>query len=256
MVSFSQKVFEGKIVYVISNAKWDSAIVYFSPGKIRSETIFTAFRNPANRYTYFLADLEKKDSYLINDSARTVTKLIFDSTFTLHPDRGKKTLLDTKKTIHGFECYGISEARADTFNVIDTVIVARSKIDFWFARDLFFPYQIEYPFDFAFTSSEKNIYLLIEFQIEANDFSSDKVAITAKTIDQTKLPASLFQVPTNYKMNSEKASNIFKIKPQTETKVKIIDLKLEELDTIPPPPPPKPLKSADKNPAKQKSGNN
>lgn len=255
-LSFSQTVFQGKIVYTISNEKWDSAIVYFSPGKIRSETILTTFRDPADRFTYFLADLEKKEYYLINDSARTVTKLIFDSTFTSKQTRGKRTVLDTKKTIQGFECYGISETKADTFNIVDTDIVVRSKIDTWYTKDIFFPYKMGSFFNYPSILDEKNIFLLIELHLEGYDFYSDKITIAAKTIDQTKLPESLFQVPTTYKMKHEKVSSIFKRKIATETKVKITDLKLEELDTIPSPPPSKPSKSSDKKPGKQKSGNN
>ena len=254
VISFSQKVFEGKIVYVISSVKGDSLEMYFAPGKIRSKMNFSPLQNSANRSTYLLGDLETKNYYLVNDSARTVTKLILDSTITSEPIPGKRTPLEPGKTIHGFECYGISQIKADTINIMDTGIVIRSKMDTWYAKDLFFPYSMGYFFDFGSTFQEQNICLLIEVQLEGDDFSSDKVSIAAKTIEYTKLPESIFQVPTNYKMNAEKASDIFKIKPLSETKVKITDLKLEELDTIPPPP--KPLKSPDKKPAKQKSGNN
>jgi len=254
VVSFSQKVFEGKIVYVISNVKGDSLEMYFAPGKIRSNMNFSPLQNSANRSAYLLGDLEMKNYYLVNDSARTVTKLILDSSITSEPIPEEKIPLETKKTIQGFECYGISQIKADTINIMDTAIAIRSKMDTWYAKDLFFPYSMGYFLDFGSTFHEKNICLLIEVQLEGDDFSSDKVSIAAKTIEYIKLPESLFQVPTNYKMSSEKASHIFKIKSQAETKVKITDLKLEELDPIPPPP--KPLKSPDKKPAKQKSGNN
>ena len=234
LLVFSQKEFEGKIVYSINNEKGDSMVMYFASGWIRSEMSFAPLQNAANRFSYLLVDLEKKDYYMINDSQKTITKLIYDSLTTSQFKQGQKNLLKTIKMIKGFECYGISEIKEDTFNIMDNDVIIQTRIDTWFAKDLYFPYQMEYLFNNGNLSQEKNIYLLTEVQLDVKDATSNgQVIIAATTVEQTKLPASLFQIPTTYKMNYEKLSNVL----NTKTELKVTDMKFKEIDSIPPPPP-------------------
>lgn len=245
-VVFSQKTFEGRIMYSYSAKEQDSIILvaYFSPGKIRVETNDKSLPDDPNRWDYFLADTEKNSYYFINDSQKTVTKLLLDSARNLGFAPGKFKIPGPKKTVKQFECYGLSTTMTDTIRVLDTFVVdkstihldtfiiSESTIDFWYATDLYFPYQLEQGLGYTPILHDKHICLLVEVLIAGDE--PFKITIAADTVEQTKLPVSLFQIPTTYTVKYEKASEVF----NTKKEFKVTDTKLEVLESIPPPPPP------------------
>ena len=252
---FSQKTFEGRIMYSYSAKEQDSIILvaYFSPGKIRVETNDKSLPNDPNRWDYFLADTEKNSYYFINDSQKTVTRLIVDSARNLGFAPGKSKIPGPKKTVKQFECYGLSTTVTDTVRVLDTFVVdkstihldtfmiSKSTIDFWYATDLYFPFQLEEGLGYTPILHDKHICLLVEVIIEGDDPSTSiKITIAADTVEQTRLPVSLFHIPTTYTVKYEKVSEVF----HTKKEYKVTDTKLEVLEIPPPPPPPKVPKSS------------
>ena len=244
---FSQKTFEGRIVYSYAANEQDSIILvaYFSPGKIRVETNDKSLPNDPNRWDYFLADAEKNSYYFINDSQKTVTKLLMDSARNLGFAPGKSKIPGPKKSVKQFECYGLSTTMTDTIPVLDTFVVdkstihldtfiiSKSTIDFWYATDLYFPYQLEQGLGYTPILHDKHICLLVEVLIEGDDPSTSvKISIAADTVEQTKLPVSLFQIPTTYTVKYEKVSAVF----NTSKEFKATGTWLEEVESITPPP--------------------
>jgi len=219
-------------------------VMYLSPGKIRATMNHAPLQNIAYKSAYFLADLVNKNYYLINDSLKVMTKLINDLGHSGFLNDLKKDLLHTTKKIAGFECYCKRGVQADTIKIMDSNFILNTKMDAWFAKELYFPFYIDEQFGVSTMLSDMSICLMMEFHITSIDSSvNENVRITAITIDQNKLPDHIFQIPTTYMIKNEKASDIFVT--QTKTEVKITDMKIEELDSIPPPPPqaPKPIKT-------------
>lgn len=146
-----------------------------------------------------------------------------------------------------FECYGLSTTKTDTIRILDsfvvskstihldTFIISKSIINFWYATDLYFPFQLEQGLGYTPILHDKHICMLVEILIEGDDPSaSTKITIAADTVEQTKLSVSLFQIPTTYTVKYEKVSEVF----NTKKEYKVTDTKLEVLESIPPPPPP------------------
>ncbi len=232
---FSQKVFEGKILYKVINTEGKEAgIIEVLFGKEKIKTTIIKNNYPKKATGDLLLDFSKGLVYHIYYGSKEykIDSLLLKS----NSNKSQKFIpTGAVRNIAGYNCkaYINTTPEEKRYMEDDSVSIL------WYSDSLFFYV------DAKFAITEEMMFLINGKTINLGITTSAKNAdslfkVLPISITAMPLPDSLFKMPADYALE---AGSFYKTKPanaDTEYKIKMTELKKDSPTPPPPPPPPLP----------------
>lgn len=136
-------------------------------------------------------------------------------------------IIDSEKEVCGFNCYGETKSESDTL----MGAIFEAKANLWYSKDLYFPYRFDSRFSHSSIVYKNNICLQMEIDTRMATFgiaedTTIRYDLWAEKVMHLKIPAELFQLPSNYLLQmmgeSEIPSRSHKTPSKTNPKQKAV----------------------------------
>lgn len=245
-LAFTQKNFEGKIVYDCSIPGLDKASteIYFGKQKIKIiETTNSGFKQSSESR---IIDFQRGITCWINDTSKTyyetlLTRKPFDSITDLKPYPEKN------QEIMGYNCsaYALGDFIESTPD--PEMRLPSMRIYMWYADSLFYHVDERYKNAKGIEKATNGIQVGMGMEIHiGNDSSKELITSLPLSIVASSIHDSVFWVPDGYTLTSEKdfIQNISKTMEVADIEIAAV----KQEDSPPPPPPP----SLSKQPGRKK----